>query len=158
MTRRAKLPEMTDSGASRRAVLAGFAAAGASAATGLSIPTAHAAPLNVRYANGGGIGPNEINTCVWLDYMRENVLKHYGKAYTLDITYTRGSQEAAQLLAAGQVELATLASPAFATTIAKNAIPNGISIVADVYQDGHPGFATNTFFVAKDSPIKSVND
>src|SRR5258708_267276 len=46
----------------------------------------------------------------------------------------------------------------FATTIAKNAIPNGISIVADVYQDGHPGFATNTFLVVKDSPIKTIAD
>jgi sulfonate transport system substrate-binding protein len=112
----------------------------------------------VRYATGGGIGPNEINTCIWLDYLRENVLKHYGKVYTLDITYTRGSPEAAILLAAGQVELGSLSSPAFATTVATNAIPNGIGIVADIYQDGQPGFATNTFFVVKDSPIKTVAD
>jgi sulfonate transport system substrate-binding protein len=156
MARHAKLLQSTGSGASRRAVLAGLTAFGGSAA--LCIPAANAAPVNVRYATGGGIGPNEINTCVWLAYMRENVLQHYGKVYTLDITYTRGSPEAAQLLAAGQVELGTLSSPAFATTIAKNAIPGGISIVADVYQDGHPGFATNTFFVVKDSPIKTVAD
>src|SRR5580704_1892208 len=148
--------ELRSSGATRRMVLAGLSAVASGAATSLRIPKAQAAPLNVRYATGGGIGPNEINTCVWLDYLQENVLKHYGKVYTLDITYTRGSPEAAQLLAAGQVELATLSSPAFATTIAKNAIPNGISIVADVYQDGHPGFATNTFFVVKDSPIKTI--
>ena len=132
--------ELRSSVATRRMVLAGLSAVASGAATSLRIPKAQAAPLNVRYATGGGIGPNEINTCVWLDYLQENVLKHYGKVYTLDITYTRGSPEAAQLLAAGQVELATLSSPAFATTIAKNAIPNGISIVADVYQDGHPGF------------------
>jgi sulfonate transport system substrate-binding protein len=150
--------ELRSSGATRRMVLAGLSAVASGAATSLRIPKAQAAPLNVRYATGGGIGPNEINTCVWLDYLQENVLKHYGKVYTLDITYTRGSPEAAQLLAAGQVELATLSSPAFATTIAKNAIPNGISIVADVYQDGHPGFATNTFFVLKDSPIKAIAD
>src|SRR5438552_13220148 len=104
-------------GVSRRAVLGGLVGVAGSGAAGLSISPARAAPVNVRYATGGGIGQNEINTCVWLDYMRENVLKHYGKVYTLDITYTRGSPEAAQLLAAGQVELATLSSPAFATTI-----------------------------------------
>jgi sulfonate transport system substrate-binding protein len=141
----------------RRALLGtGLTAIAGGVASTLRAPVANAAPLNIRYATGGGIGPNEINTCVWLDYLRENVLKHYGKAYTLDITYTRGSPEAAQLLAAGQVELGTLASPAFATTIAKNAIPDGIGIVADVYQDGHPGFATNTFFVVNNSPIKTV--
>src|SRR3954462_12289956 len=89
------------SSVSRRVVLGGLTAVGGSTAMGHCISSAHAAPVNVRYATGGGIGPNEINTCVWLDYMRENVLKHYGKIYTLDITYTRGSPEAAQLLAAG---------------------------------------------------------
>ena len=53
---------------------------------------------------------------------------------------------------------AALASPAFAATIAKDAVPGGISIISDIYQDGHPGFATNTFFVLKDSPIKTVAD
>jgi NitT/TauT family transport system substrate-binding protein len=159
MARLRKPDGLTGPNPARRAVLGtGFVAVASAALSTLGIRVANAAPVNVRYATGGGVGPNEINTCVWLDYMRENVLKHYGKVYTLDITYTRGSPEAAQLLAAGQVELGTLSSPAFATAIAKNAVPNGIGIVADVYQDGHPGFATNTFVVVKDSPIKTVAD
>ena len=117
-----------------------------------------AAPVNIRYATGGGIGPNEMETLIWLDYLKSNVLKNYGKAYTLDMTFTRGSPEAAQLLAAGQVDLAALSSPAFASAIAKDAVPGGISIISDIYQDGHPGFASNTFFVMKDSPIKSIAD
>ena len=119
---------------------------------------AQSGPVNIRFATGGGIGPNEITTCVWLDYLKENVLKNYGKAYTLDITFTRGSPIAAQLLAAGQVDIGTLSSPAFATAVSKNALPDGVGIIADVYQDGHPGFATNTFLVLKDSPIKTVAD
>jgi len=146
---------MASSSLTRRSVVA-TGLAGAALAC-LRTP-ASSEPIKVRYATGGGIGPNEINTCIWLPYMQENVLKHYGKSYTLDITYTRGTPEAAQLLAAGQVDLGTLSAPAFATTIDKNAIPDGIGIVADVYQDGQPGFATNTFFVLKDSPIKSVAD
>ncbi|HEY1543982.1 MAG TPA: ABC transporter substrate-binding protein [Xanthobacteraceae bacterium] len=143
---------------SRRAVLR----AGTAAAAGLAIASpfraARAEPVKIRYATGGGIGPNEMETIIWLDYLKQNVLKNYGKAYTLDMTFTRGSPEAAQLLAAGQVEIATLSSPAFATTIAKDAVPDGISIISDIYQDGHPGFATNTFFVLKDSSIKTVAD
>jgi NitT/TauT family transport system substrate-binding protein len=99
-----------------------------------------------------------METVIWLDYLKSNVLKNYGKAYTLEMTATRGSPEAAQLLAAGQVDLAALSSPAFATTIAKDAIPDGIGIISDIYQDGHPGYASNTFFVLKDSPIKTVAD
>src|SRR3984957_14786635 len=143
---------------SRRAVLraGGATVAGLALASPLSI--ARAEPVKIRYATGGGIGPNEMETIIWLDYLKQNVLKNYGKAYTLDMTFTRGSPEAAQLLAAGQVEIATLSSPAFATTIAKDAVPGGISIISDIYQDGHAGYATNTFFVLKDSALKTVAD
>src|SRR5690242_16156657 len=142
---------------SRRAMLR----AGAAAAAGLGAPwitSARAAPVNIRYATGGGIGPNEMETIIWLDHLKQNVLKNYNKAYTLDMTFTRGSPEAAQLLAAGQVQIAALSSPAFATTIAKDAVPDGLSIISDIYQDGHTGYASNTFFVLKDSPIAKVAD
>src|ERR1700674_3001074 len=143
---------------SRRGLLrAGTAVAGGIAGSSW-VSSVRSAPLNIRYATGGGIGPNEMETLIWLDYLKSNVLKNYGKAYTLDMTFTRGSPEAAQLLAAGQADLAALASPAFAATIAKDAVPDGISIISDIYQDGHSGFATNTFFVMKDSPIKTVAD
>lgn len=143
---------------SRRDVLRTGTMVAAGVITSPWIARAQSNPVNIRLATGGGIGPNEITTCVWLDYLKANVLKNYGKAYTLDITFTRGSPVAAQLLAAGQVDIGTLSSPAFATAISKNALPDGVGIVADVYQDGHPGFATNTFLVLKDSPIKSVGD
>src|SRR6202021_4070036 len=136
---------------SRRAVMLG--ATGVALSAPFVSRPAFAAVPNIRYATGGGIGPNEMETIIWLDYLKQNVLRNYGKAYTLDMTFTRGSPEAAQLLAAGQVDIATLSSPAFATTIAKDAVPDGISIISDIYQDGHAGYATNTFFVLKASPI-----
>ena len=143
---------------SRRHLLRTGTVVAAGLATSSFGALAEGGPVNIRFATGGGIGPNEITTCVWLDYLKENVLKNYGKAYTLDITFTRGSPIAAQLLAAGQVDIGTLSSPAFATAVSKNALPDGVGIIADVYQDGHPGFATNTFLVLKDSPIKTVAD
>ena len=76
----------------------------------------------IRYATGGGIGPNEMETIIYLDYMKQNVLKNYGKTYTLDMTFTRGTPEAASLLAAGQIDIATLSFSAFATAIAKDAV------------------------------------
>src|SRR3982074_2540928 len=150
-------PLMTGKLSRRGLMRTGAVAAGGilAASWGSSV---RSAPVNIRYANGGGIGPNEMETVIWLDYLKSNVLKNYGKSYTLDMTFTRGSPEAAQLLAAGQVDLAALSSPVFATTIAKDVIPDGIGIISDIYQDGHPGYATNTFFVLKDSPIKTVAD
>jgi NitT/TauT family transport system substrate-binding protein len=90
--------------------------------------------------------------------MKQNVLKNYGKLYELEMTFTRGTPEAATLLASGQAHLGTLAFSTFATAIAKDAVPGGLTIVSDNYQDGHPGNATNTFFVLRDSPIRTVAD
>src|SRR6185436_13472168 len=48
------------------------------------IRPARAAPTVIRYATGGGIGPNEMETVIYLDWMQKNVLKGYGKDYTVD--------------------------------------------------------------------------
>jgi sulfonate transport system substrate-binding protein len=115
-----------------------------------------AKPATVRYATGGGIGPNEMETVIYLDWMQKNVLQQYGKAYVVDMTFTRGTPEAATLLAAGQADMATLSFAAFASLIVKEAVPGGLTIVADNYQDGRPGYAANTYFVLEDSPVRDV--
>ena len=134
----------------------------ATAGATLGFPFVHTvraqSPVKIRYATGGGIGPNEMETVIYLEWMQKNVLKQYGKAYTVDMTFTRGTPEAATLLAAGQADMATLSFAVFATTVLKDAVPGGMKIVADNYQDGHKGYAANTFFVLQDSPIKTVAD
>src|ERR1700733_2719403 len=142
---------------SRRAVVLG--ATGAA----LSVPFVSRAGLaadipHIRYATGGGIGPNEMETIIFLDYLKQNVLKNYGKSYTLDMTFTRGTPEAAALLAAGQADVATLSGPACATIIVKDAVLGGLTIISDNYQDGHPGNGTISFMVLKDAMINSVSD
>jgi sulfonate transport system substrate-binding protein len=143
---------------SRRAWMLGAAGAAIASPFISRLPASAADIPHIRYATGGGIGPNEMETIIFLDHLKQNVLKNYGKSYTLDITFTRGTPEAAALLAAGQADLATLSGPAFATIIVKDAVPSGLTIISDNYQDGHPGNATNSFMVLKDSPIKSVTD
>ncbi|HEY7248124.1 MAG TPA: ABC transporter substrate-binding protein [Xanthobacteraceae bacterium] len=141
----------------RRAVI-GSAAAAPLALAMPFVRIASAAPATIRYATGGGIGPNEMETVIYLDWMQKNVLKGYGKDYTVDMTFTRGTPEAGTLLAAGQADMATLSFAVFATAVLKSIVPEGISIVCDNYQDGYPGYAQNTFFVLADSPIKSTQD
>ena len=113
---------------SRRAVMRGAAGATIAAPFISGVPASAASVPNIRYATGGGIGPNEMETIIFLDYVKQNVLKNYGKAYTLDMTFTRGTPEAAALLAAGQADVATLSGPAFATIIVKDAVPNGLTV------------------------------
>src|SRR3984957_4690211 len=143
---------------SRRAWMLGAAGAAIASPFVSRSPVFAAAIPAIRYPTGGGIGPNEMETIIFLDYLKQNVLKNYGKSYTLDMTFTRGTPEAAALLAAGQADVATLSGPAFATVIVKDAVPGGLTIISDNYQDGHPGNATNSFMVLKDSPIKNVTD
>ena len=137
----------------RRALLLG--------AAGLIAPAAlraQGSPVPIRYATGGGIGPNEMETLIYTEWMQRNVLQGYGRDYTVDMTFTRGTPEAGTLLAAGQADMATLSFSVFATAVLREAVPGGMKIVADNYQDGRPGFASNTFFVAEGSPIRSVQD
>jgi NitT/TauT family transport system substrate-binding protein len=144
---------------SRRALLQAGATALAGATLGMpSWVVAQSSPVRIRYATGGGIGPNEMETVIFLDWMQKNVLQQYGKAYVVDMTYTRGTPEAATLLAAGQADMATLSFSVFATLMLKGAMPDGLSIVADNYQDAKPGYAANTFFVPDDSPIQKVEN
>jgi ABC-type nitrate/sulfonate/bicarbonate transport system substrate-binding protein len=119
---------------------------------------AQAAPVTIRYATGGGTGTSEIEIMIYQEWMQKNVLQDYGKTYTVDMTFTRGTPEAATLLAAGQADMATLSPPVFATALLKNILPNGMAIISDNFQDGRPGYAQNTFFVLDDSPIKTSRD
>ncbi len=143
----------------RRIFLAGSTAVVAGSRLGAPfVRRARAAPVTIHYATGGGIGPNEMETVIFLDWMQKNVLKNYGKDYTIDMTFTRGTPEAATLLAASQADMATLSFSVFATSVLKNIVPGGMTIVSDNYQDGKSGYAQNTFFVLKDSPIKTTKD
>jgi sulfonate transport system substrate-binding protein len=142
----------------RRALVTAGASGAMAGLFAAKLRTARAAPVPIRYATGGGIGPNEMETIIYLDWMQKNVLQGYGKDYTLDMTFTRGTPEAGTLLAAGQVDMATLSFAVFATSVLQNIVPGGLTIISDNYQDGRPGYAQNTFFVLKDAPIQSTHD
>ena len=143
---------------SRRAVVKSAAGLAAFIGAPAIIRSASAAPTQIRASTGGGIGPNEIQTVVFLDWMRENVLKRHGKDYVLNMTFARSTAEAATLMAAEQVDIATLATPILASAALKNAIPGGAKAICSIFDDGVSGFAANSFFVLEDSPIKSIAD
>lgn len=145
-------------GSTRRSTIMTALAGATLAISAPYISSARAAPVKIRYATGGGIGPNEMETVIYLDWMQKNVLKGYGRDYEVDMTFTRGTPEAGTLLAAGQADMATLSFAVFALSVVKGVVPGGMTIVSDNYQDGHKGFAANTFFVAADSPFKTTKD
>ena len=48
-----------------------------------------AAAPTIRFANGGAIAPNEVETLMTVEFFQKNVLKHYGKDYEMQSTFTR---------------------------------------------------------------------
>lgn len=119
---------------------------------------ARAAPVSIRYATGGGIGSSEIETVIFDQAMPRTALPHLDRDYTLQMTFTAGTPQAAALLAAGQADMATLSCSAFAAAILKDVFPSGVTIVSDNYQDGSPDHACNGFYVLEGSPIRGAED
>ena len=131
----------------RRALLAGFAAA--------SVPLAaraQAAPLKIRF--GWAIAPAQFLPVI---FENTGILKHYGKSYTTEAYYFKGSAPQITALAAGELDLAALAFSSFGLAI-QNARMADIRVVGDLYQDGVPGFYSSQYVVRADSPIKTVED
>src|SRR5258708_20279667 len=87
-----KIRRLTGASLTRRTALGGL---GAVAGTAVLGRPAAAAPVKIRYATGGGIGPNEMETVIFLDYLKQNVLRHYDKAYTLAMPFTRRTPDTA---------------------------------------------------------------
>lgn len=128
--------------------------------TALLSPTSAAGdkPVEIRYATGGGTAPTEMQVAIFSEPMQQSVLQHYGKDYTLSLIKTKGTPEAQTLLVAGQADMGTLAFSTIATTVAKNAVPGGISIIAGQFVDGQPGSGTMGYLVLAESGITSAAD
>lgn len=129
-------------------------------AVGLAADTAWAQgkkPVALRHGHGGGV-PSDIAPVLFTPWMQQNVLKHYGKVYTVQWTRTKGSPHAAAMLAAGEADLATLSFTTIAFTVLKNSVPGGVKVVADSKIDGYPGYRSNVWVVRAEEPIHKVED
>lgn len=92
-----------------------------------------------------------------LIFMKPDILKHYGKAYTVDPVHFQGTSPELIALATDQLEIASLAYSSFVLGI-QNAQLNDMRIIADGFQDGHPGYNSIEYMVRNDSGIKRVED
>jgi len=139
-----------------------FIKQGAAVAAALSLPAfpmiARAAPPVIRYASAGVVGPGELETVIFSDWFKANVLKRHGKEYVIETTTARGTPGVATLLAAEQADLGTLAFTSLATTIAQEAVPGGVTAIAEIHRDAVQGYASNPFVVLADSSIRTIAD
>jgi len=119
-----------------------------SAATGARA----AEPLKLRVA--WAVIPAQLTAVL---FEKKELLKHYGKSYTVETIHFRGSTPQITALAAGELDLASFAFSSFALAI-QNAHMEDLRVVSDLYQDGIPGYYSNQNMVRPDGTIKTIED
>jgi ABC-type nitrate/sulfonate/bicarbonate transport system substrate-binding protein len=134
---------------SPRFMLAAVAAAVLAVA---SLSARAAEPVKIRF--GWAVVPASM---VPLFPEKKDILKHYGKSYVLEPIHFRGTPQMVTAQASGDIDVSTLAYSSFALAI-ENAKLDDLRVIADEFQDGVPGYYTNSFVVRKDSSIHSIAD
>jgi NitT/TauT family transport system substrate-binding protein len=130
-----------------------FKVAAALALAMCSVASARAAePYHLRL--GWVVSPADLVT---LMFVKPGLAPHAGKTYVPELTHFAGTPAEMTALATGDIDCAALAYSTFALGI-ENAGMADLRIIGDEFQDGVPGYHTNTFVVRKDSPIKTVED
>ncbi len=123
-----------------------------SVAGSLAAPAWADAPLKLRL--GWAVVPAQLTSVL---FAKPELLKHYGKSYTVQTIHFRGSTPQIAGLASGELDLAALAFSSFALAI-QIAHMNDIRVVSDLYQDAIPGYYSNQMMVRPDGEIKKVED
>lgn len=109
------------------------------------------APVKVRI--GYGTAPADITPLIW---QRRDILKHYGKSYTVELTHFQGTSPEIQAFAAKELDLGSLSYISFATAVLRAHLD--LKIVADLHLDGYQEYFTMKWAVPEDSPIRSAKD
>ena len=130
-----------------RAIGAALVAAAALAAAG----PATAEPVKIRI--GWSTMPGHMIPVL---YSKPEILKHYGRSYTVEPILFRGSSPQITAMAAGEIDMAAFA-PLVLALAATNARLD-VKVVADIIQDGVGDNHSETFLVKADGPIKTIED
>src|SRR5258708_19739848 len=132
----------------RRTLFAAALAAGAAAIIG----TAEAEePLKLRI--GWAQAPGHMAPLL---YQNKAILKPFGTSYVAEPTRFQGSTPQIQAIASGELEIAAFGAPAMVLAITN--ARQDVRVVADVIQDGVPGYYTAPFLVKKNGPVNTVQD
>lgn len=83
--------------------------------------------------------------------------KHMGKSYILEPQHFAGTTPMITALAANAIDTGSLAFSSLPFAI-ENAKLSDLRVIADTFQDGVPGYHTNTYRVLKTSPITKVEE
>lgn len=121
-------------------------------AFGLFVGIAQAEPVKIRLSY-------VVPVANWAPMIeaKKDLAKHLGKSYTLEAIRFAGTPALITALANNELEVADLTYPTLPLAI-QNAGLDDLRVIADEFQDGNPGYYSNEYMVAKDGPVKTVDD
>jgi NitT/TauT family transport system substrate-binding protein len=88
---------------------------------------------------------------------KKDLARNLGKSYQLEVTRFAGTPLMITAMAAGELDIATLAYPSLPVAI-QNAGMNDLRIIADGFQDGNAGYYSNEYMVLADGPVKKIEE
>jgi sulfonate transport system substrate-binding protein len=80
----------------------------------------------------------------------------FGKSYVAEGVHFQGTTPQIEALAINELEIAAFGPEALALAVDNAHLD--VRMIADVFQDGVPGYGSVTYVVRKDSPIKTIED
>ena len=90
-------------------------------------------------------------------FAKTDIMKQYGKSYTVEPVHFTGTSAELTALASGEVDFITIAYSSLGVAI-ENAHLDDLRVVADGFQDGARGYLSSPYLVRNDSGIKTVED
>lgn len=111
-----------------------------------------AEPVNIRI--GWAVVPGQLTSII---FAKKDILRHYGKSYTVETVRFRGSAPQITALAAGELDIAALAFSSYGLAI-QNAHMEDLRLIGDLYQDGIDDYYANEYLVRADGPIHKIED
>jgi len=114
--------------------------------------TAQAEPLKIR---GSWVAPVSNWASIWLE--KKDLATHFGQSYVFESGRYAGTPPMITAMANNELEIGDLAYSTLPIAI-QNAGLDDIRVVADEFQDGHPGYRVDDYQVLADGPIHKVED
>jgi ABC-type nitrate/sulfonate/bicarbonate transport system substrate-binding protein len=91
-----------------------------------------------------------------LHNLHPELFPNFGKSYVVESMHFRGTTPQIEALATNDLDIAAFGPEALALAVDNAHLD--VRMIADVFQDGVPGYSSITYVVRKDSPIHKVED
>jgi sulfonate transport system substrate-binding protein len=119
----------------------------------IAAASARAADVPVKIRIGWSTMPGHLIPVL---YSKPEILRHYGKSYVVETVNFRGSTPQITAMAAKELDMAAFAPPSLALAVTNARLD--VKAVADIIQDGRPGFYSEQVIVRADAGLTAAQD